>query len=342
MPSISIIIPVYNAAPYLEECLLSISRQAFVDFEILAINDGSTDASLAILEQYQQREGRLRIFSQENSGVSAARNLGLDNAEGDYITFVDADDFLMHHNRLFNLYQNALDSGADIVGAGFTTYSPAQKTSGVGVPFPLKVYSKNEIVELILPYFFHQDTFNSIFTKLYSRSFLEKHQILFPLELVIAEDTYFNIRAFSCAECVSLIDELGYAYREVEGSATKNVLKNDYLDSAIKVYQFDHNRLTHHQVNEVKTQEFKREKFIRSVISLMYIYIHPENQLEFLSKWKKVKEIINNNIVQDVFKINSNIEFNRFDSAIYQAIKKKRIIRLFLYNYYSFLRNNIK
>jgi glycosyltransferase involved in cell wall biosynthesis len=93
MPKISIIIPVYNAENYLEECLLSISQQTFGDFEILAINDGSTDRSLEILKKYQAKEPRLQVISQENKGVSAARNLGLDNAKGEYIAFVDADDF---------------------------------------------------------------------------------------------------------------------------------------------------------------------------------------------------------------------------------------------------------
>ena len=94
MPKISIIIPVYNAEQYLEECLLSISQQTFGDFEIWAINDGSTDRSLEILKKYQAKEPRLQVIAQENKGVSAARNLGLENAQGDYITFVDADDTL--------------------------------------------------------------------------------------------------------------------------------------------------------------------------------------------------------------------------------------------------------
>lgn len=88
LPKISIIIPVYNAENYLEECLLTISQQTFGDFEILAINDGSTDLSLEILKKHQEKEPRLKVFSQVNKGVSAARNLGLDNAKGEYIALV--------------------------------------------------------------------------------------------------------------------------------------------------------------------------------------------------------------------------------------------------------------
>lgn len=105
MPQISIIIPVYNAEEYLEECLLSIGQQTFGDFEILAINDGSTDNSLEILNQYQGKASQ-DFFLQENKGVSAARNLGLENATGEYIGFVDADDWL--HSQTLGTYIIAL------------------------------------------------------------------------------------------------------------------------------------------------------------------------------------------------------------------------------------------
>lgn len=339
MAKISIIIPVYNAEQYLEECLLSISQQTFGDFEILAINDGSTDCSLEILNQYLEKESRLKVLSQANQGVSAARNLGLENAKGDYIAFVDADDFLISHYWLDNLYQNAHKSSADIVGAGFTSYFSNQKTSEVDLPFSPHVYLKKEIVDVILPYFFYKDSFNAIFTKLYSRHFIEKHQISFPLELTIAEDTYFNIQAFSYAAIVSIIADKGYAYRELQGSATKNVLKNDYLEAVIKVYQFDHGELTQYQVNDIKIKELKNEKLVNSVISLMHIYINPENQLSLRARWKKIKEIVQHKTVEKVFSGYRIKGFNKYEEAIFVAIKKKQIIILFLYNYYSYLRN---
>ena len=108
MPKISIIIPVYNAENYLEECLLSISQQTFGDFEILAINDGSTDLSLEILKKYQEKEPRLKVFSQVNKGVSAARNRGIEEASGEYITFLDSDDYLELDGKI----QNYVDGGA--------------------------------------------------------------------------------------------------------------------------------------------------------------------------------------------------------------------------------------
>ena len=92
MPKLSIIIPIYNVAPYLNECIDSLMSQTFADFEALFVNDGSTDGSLGILESYAEKDSRIRIFSQPNRGVSAARNLALDNARGEWIAFLDGDD----------------------------------------------------------------------------------------------------------------------------------------------------------------------------------------------------------------------------------------------------------
>lgn len=94
MPKISVIVPVYNTEKYLHRCVDSILAQTFTDFELLLVNDGSTDGSGAICDEYAQKDSRVRVFHKENGGVSSARNIGLDNASGEWITFVDSDDWL--------------------------------------------------------------------------------------------------------------------------------------------------------------------------------------------------------------------------------------------------------
>ena len=112
--TISIIIPVYNASRYLRKCIDSILSQSFKDFELILINDGSTDESLAICKDYEKRDNRITVISQTNRGVSAARNKGLDIAKGEWITFIDADDYLLD-NALSILYERAITTGADLV-----------------------------------------------------------------------------------------------------------------------------------------------------------------------------------------------------------------------------------
>ena len=94
MPKVSIIVPVYNTKDYLHRCVDSILAQTFTDFELLLIDDGSTDSSGIICDNYSQIDSRVRVFHKKNGGVSSARNIGLDNANGEWITFVDSDDWV--------------------------------------------------------------------------------------------------------------------------------------------------------------------------------------------------------------------------------------------------------
>jgi glycosyltransferase involved in cell wall biosynthesis len=126
MCKISIILPVYNVEKYLLRCLESISNQTFKDFEIIAINDGATDSSLRILEEYTNKEKRLKIFSQENQGLSAARNIGMKNAKGEYIYFLDSDDAI-HPQLLEIVYDFATKHSADLVCFDY------QKSDGISL-----------------------------------------------------------------------------------------------------------------------------------------------------------------------------------------------------------------
>lgn len=114
MPKISVIVPVYNVAKYLERCLESILSQSFKDFEIICVNDGSTDNSLEILQQYAKKDKRIKIINQKNSGAGYSRNIGINAALGNYLSFIDADDWI---DELFleKVYHLAEVSSADII-----------------------------------------------------------------------------------------------------------------------------------------------------------------------------------------------------------------------------------
>ena len=117
-PLISIIIPVYNVERYLPECLDSLLAQTYQNFELLCVNDGSSDSSQSILEQYARKDSRVRVFCKKNGGVSSARNFGLEQAKGEYIGFVDSDDFVLP--RFLERMQQAMDAEkAKIAVCGF-------------------------------------------------------------------------------------------------------------------------------------------------------------------------------------------------------------------------------
>ena len=114
IPKISVIIPVYNTEKYLRRCIDSVLAQTYQDFELLLIDDGSKDSSGAICDEYASQDTRVRVFHKENGGVSSARNLGLDHARGEWITFVDADDW-MADDMLQQMLDTADAEGADVV-----------------------------------------------------------------------------------------------------------------------------------------------------------------------------------------------------------------------------------
>ena len=115
---ISVIIPVYNVEKYLQKCLESIVNQTFCDWELIAVNDGSSDKNSDILRQYAEYDTRIKVINQQNSGVSAARNAGLDVAKGDFVCFIDSDDYV--HPQMLELLLNAAEKeNADVAIASF-------------------------------------------------------------------------------------------------------------------------------------------------------------------------------------------------------------------------------
>ena len=110
---VSVIIPVYNVRPYLEQCMDSVLQQTLDDIEVICIDDGSTDGSGEILDKYVQKDSRVKAVHQDNAGAAQARNTGLEKASGDYILFVDGDDYLTE-NALETLYLRALEENADV------------------------------------------------------------------------------------------------------------------------------------------------------------------------------------------------------------------------------------
>ena len=129
MPAISIIIPVYNAERYLSQCIESVIAQTFKDWEAILVNDGSKDGSLAICQEYASKDDRIRVIDKPNGGVSSARNKGLEMAQGDWITFMDSDDWL--DSDAFEVYYDAAQrTGADIIKTGYRRVYDNENVNG--------------------------------------------------------------------------------------------------------------------------------------------------------------------------------------------------------------------
>lgn len=226
-PSISIVIPIYNAERYLAECLASLGRQTFRDFEVIAVNDGSTDGSLALLRRAEREYPFLRVIDQENGGVSAARNNGMAAARGAYLGFVDADDYVAP-NYLERLYRTCVDTGAEI-SCCYYYYKFDAPEFLWKYPFRCHgVFDRTQAMNLLL----HDTQMQGLmWNKLFRRELFTENQILFPA-MKCLEDMIVMNQLFSHINRLAVIDEPLYYYRKHGGSALSAITPakiNDFM-----------------------------------------------------------------------------------------------------------------
>lgn len=228
--TISVIIPIYNAEKFLNKCLNSIINQTYENLEIICINDGSTDNSLKILKKFSKRDCRIKVFTTDNYGQGSARNLGLNNASGDYISFIDADDWIRKDtyellyskinkfdlDLLFFRMINFIESTGEFIETELYNYSSLIDNFESNIPF-----SSSNIGDLL---------FNIAVcpvSKLYKKSFLDKNNIRFP-ENIIFEDNIFFYETFLKANSISYVDEQLYFRRRHDNSVTQNINKKSF------------------------------------------------------------------------------------------------------------------
>ncbi|OOM79961.1 glycosyltransferase family A protein [Clostridium sp. BL-8] len=207
MTKISVIIPIYNMGLYLEECLKSVMMQTLKDIEVICINDGSTDNSLEILERYSLVHNNIIILNQENCGVARARNNGINIANGEFVVFMDPDDYYPENDILECLYNSAKENNVYICGGSYSSFRNGKIiTSYYGwlKDFTFTSYKKVNFKEYQC--FFGFQRF------IYNLEFLKKNDIYFPL-YVRYEDPPFLVRAMICAKEFYSIKKITYCYR---------------------------------------------------------------------------------------------------------------------------------
>ena len=211
----SIIIPAYNAEAYLQRCLDSIFSQEFTGYEVIVIDDGSTDGTAALLEGYPQ----VKVIHQENQGMATARNRGLDAAQGDYILFVDSDDELMPH-ALSNLAPQI--NGEDIIGFGSSIYNEETQTT-TNYPLHTTHYSLHTGWDYFNRHRLEATPvhFVCVWQRVYRRAFLEECGLRFVNGLRRAEDDLFTTMVFLHAQQVKEIDDCLYVYHVRPNSITR-------------------------------------------------------------------------------------------------------------------------
>lgn len=206
---ISIIIPVYNVEKYLSRCLDSVLSQRYVHFELLLIDDGSTDHSGAICDMYSKKDDRVTAFHKTNGGPSSARNVGLKNAKGDFVCFIDSDDYV--EKAYLSSFIDVIDAETDLVVAGYQCILH----SGDEIKCSLveEIAWVNDSASLILP-LKEKRMFGFLWNKMYRRELFSQYNIDFDNTLSFMEDDYLLLLYFSYVRVVKLIPDCCYHYFE--------------------------------------------------------------------------------------------------------------------------------
>ena len=273
---ISIVIPIYNAEKYLEECLNSIKNQTYKNFEVIMVNDGSKDDSETICMNFLRSDSRFRYLKKENGGVSSARNVGLDNVEGDYITFIDADDWV-DENYLDLLITTVEKNHSDIVVSSYKQFN------NIDV-FYLRAYSLQEKYLLNFERM-NRDDFLTIFPKLMSTNVCFNNAVakLFRKELVndlrfdtsikYGEDLDFYFRLYLNVDSVSYVDEPTYVYR-MHGDSTTSNFNQEHAEQELSIFKQMHEKIQEiglpsiHYFNKLKKLLELRMDFLENKVLL--------------------------------------------------------------------------
>lgn len=340
MSKISVIIPVYNVEKYIEQCINSLLNQTLKDCEFIFVNDGSKDSSKEIIEKYKALDDRIILINQENQGVSIARNNGLKVAKGEYLGFVDADDYI-EPDMYETLYNAAIEDCCDVVLSNWK-----HEISGNFITKNYK-FPKNTLLDrtfinnIILPYFLEEEDLNTACNKLYKNQIIKENNIQFPERVALGEDGVFNMRVFCNAKSLKYIDYAGYYYREVEGSATRNLLNKDYFKRALEVYKTDLKTICNINIDYKTEDKLKSMKLITSVISYIYIYFTSKD-ISLRYKYRYVNNMIKNKDVQsalDIYITERYGKLSRYEKFVVNMIRRESTTGLYLASTYSKFRN---
>ncbi len=292
MPTISVIIPVYNVEKYLSQCLDTIIAQTFADIEIICVNDGSTDSSRKILEQYAKNDSRIKIVDKKNGGLSSARNAGMKIATGEFISFIDADDWV-DTTMLEKLYQNITLLSSDISICAVHQFDELTQKIDDSKPYFTLGYFDESFDNKVFSYRDTKDFLMNVcvmaWNKLYRKSFLDECQAQFPDGLVFEDGTFF-FSIFFKTQRISLVRDFLYYYRI---NRTGSILKNggkQFFD-IIDVVNLMYESLKSSDIFE----DVKNEFFCKKADDINYRYELVDSSLKksFAKKFKKESCLLN-------------------------------------------------
>ncbi len=337
MKKISIIIPVYNAGSYINICLKSVIEQSYTNWEIILIDDGSTDNSKEIYEKIATKNNKIKVFRQKNKGVSSARNLGLEKADGDYIVFLDADDWIdsIFLERMLEVIEN---EKADIVQCNFYYANNNEKIERKHIRPSYSIRNNMSELQLDILYREYDEKKNDcsvgamrgVWGKIFKSSIIKK--IKFNEKIDIFEDGIFVLNTLQNSKKVVLIDEYYYYYRMTENSSNSKY-KPNFSRNVVEIFK-EINNFIYKNNKDIEFKDYFNImvfEMISSTLDKDIFNIHSKCHRK--EKIKQLKKFIGQDFCQEaIIKLNTKY-LNRNQKLLYLLLK----IKFYFVIYYLYM-----
>lgn len=295
--NVSVVVPVYNAEEYLNRCVDSLLKQTLKEIEIILVDDGSTDSSSQICDEYAKNNSNIKVLHLENGGPARARNKGIEIATGEYIGFADSDDYC-HPEQFEKLYQNAKDNNSDIAMCSFFVDS-VKGLEPIIIPFKPLYNSNAEIKNDVIKCFYGEYVhgLNSLCIKIFRMSLLNDNNIRMDETLRRAEDMWFVFDALKVSDVFSYINDNLYYYYQNESSIMHNS-KNDSYEHWVK------NRKRLLKENEVFDFEIDNNLFYKDFIYKTIMFCRDKIKT---NEFDVFKAVVNDEFFNVAIKFDDNL-----------------------------------
>lgn len=335
---VSIIVPVYNVEKYLERCVNSILTQSYSNIQIILVDDGSPDHCPEMCDEFVNLDKRVQVIHKSNGGLASARNAGLDVATGDYVCFIDSDDWV-ENNYVAEMLTGEKQLSKDVVVCSFYIDYINDK-----ICVPLK-FEENKVYDFInirdgIIALEKADMFNSVWNKLYRRSILETENLRFFINSEPAEDLLFNVNYFKFIENMELISTPLYHYVRQDETSMTNKYIVDLFNKSKKFNEVQKSLYTYWKLDKDSAFDIFKKKYIYRLFSCVP-NLYRKNALEK----KKERLYVFGEMMRDNDLLNyiRSVELDDFNLKLFVNLLEKRNVKLMdlVYRILFYIRNNM-
>lgn len=334
MTKVSIVVPIFNSSRYLTRCIESLTSQTFKNLEIILVDDGSTDNSLEICNFYKLKDTRIKIIHKENGGLSEARNSGLDYAVGEYIIFVDSDDYC-DKEFVLKMYSEIESFKSEIVICGVSIDYISNNYSYIKSIDNKYYFGQSEISELVYK-LDEVGLLNYAWNKIYKKSILVENNLTFEKNAVPGEDIIFNSKYFQLINSANSIRDSLYHYIREDNDSLVTHYRKDLFDKIMYVNKKRGELYNFYDLNQVQHKKVFSYKYIENIEACLYNLFRKNSNLRKYEKIKVINEILLHKGISAQLKYFIPINFYDYLFKFLYKFKKSLLIYIIYKNLFNF------